>query len=403
MKWIAIQPLIGGMLLGAKEALGTWPQYIISQGTPNEEHLNNYLNKKEANVPYVLMDSEYKEFIEISINFDDDVDIVIGVPVCSGLSLANCSTTGPNARGANAEQNNNMYNIAELSLSKIKPKCYIFENAPGLYTKMGEPVVDKLYRIGKKYGYSMSLIKTDTFLHGIPQHRKRTFGIFWKSENAPLLNYYNKENKGLEEYLKKIKNNDNPINNLNDDIYYKYLFNKFKHNFRKELLKYKTGMNTITRLNLWDDFGIFCKENNYENGIKTKNHVIKKLNAGESYWDSSMLLFNNYVNGVIGKSMNKLLHPIEDRFLSIRELLYLMGMPEDFVLNDSKRNYNHIAQNVPVTTARDWVLECKKFINGELSFSNVDFIKQNNEKQKIDTNNIGLQNNSFDLFFNKGD
>jgi hypothetical protein len=44
----------------------------------------------------------------------------------------------------------------------------------------------------------MSLIKTDTFLHGIPQHRKRTFGIFWESENAPLLNYYIKENKGLE-------------------------------------------------------------------------------------------------------------------------------------------------------------------------------------------------------------
>jgi site-specific DNA-cytosine methylase len=124
------------------------------------------------------MDSEYKEFIETSIKFDDDIDIVIGVPICSGLSLANCSTTGSKARGANAEQNNNMYNIAELSLSKIKPKCYIFENAPGLYTKMGEPVVDKLYRIGKKYGYSMSLIKTDTFLHGIPQHRKRTFGIF---------------------------------------------------------------------------------------------------------------------------------------------------------------------------------------------------------------------------------
>jgi site-specific DNA-cytosine methylase len=66
-----------------------------------------------------------------------------------------------------------------------------------------------------------------------------------------------------------------------------------------------------------------------------------------------MLLFDNYVNGVIGKSMNKLLHPIEERFLSIRELLHLMGMPEDFELNDPKRNYNHIAQNVPVTTARD--------------------------------------------------
>jgi hypothetical protein len=73
-------------------------------------------------------------------------------------------------------------------------------------------------------------------------------------------------------------------------------------------------------------------------------------------------------------------------------------MPEDFELNDPKRNYNHIAQNVPVTTARDWVDECKKFINNELQFSNTDFIKQNNEKQRIDTNNVSLQNKSFDIF-----
>jgi hypothetical protein len=56
------------------------------------------------------------------------------------------------------------------------------------------------------------------------------------------------------------------------------------------------------------------------------------------------------------------------------------------------KNFNHIAQNVPVNTAADWINECKKFINNELEFSNVDFIKQNNEKQQIDTkiNNINI-------------
>jgi hypothetical protein len=46
----------------------------------------------------------------------------------------------------------------------------------------------------------MSLIKTDTFLHGIPQHRHRTFAIFWKLKYAPIVNFYNIENIGLIEY-----------------------------------------------------------------------------------------------------------------------------------------------------------------------------------------------------------
>jgi site-specific DNA-cytosine methylase len=103
-----------------------------------------------------------------------DIDIVVSIPICSGLSLINTSKS----RGANAEQNDNMYNITTLALEKIKPKCFIFENAPALYTKSGALVVDNLFNIAKKNNYSMSLIKTDTFLHGIPQHRHRTFAIF---------------------------------------------------------------------------------------------------------------------------------------------------------------------------------------------------------------------------------
>lgn len=121
------------------------------------------------------MDSSYTTFKWEDDKEDfKDVDIVIAVPVCSGLSLANTSKT----RGADAAQNDNMYNITKFVLKDLSPKCFIFENAPALYTKSGSKVADTLFQIAKKFRYSMSLMKTDTFLHGIPQHRHRTFCFF---------------------------------------------------------------------------------------------------------------------------------------------------------------------------------------------------------------------------------
>jgi len=75
-------------------------------------------------------------------------------------------------------------------------------------------------------------------------------------------------------------------------------------------------------------------------------------------------------------------HPVEDRFLNIREALHLMGMPHDFQL-EGQSAINHIAQNVPVNTAADWADEVKKFINGELKMSDKAFLKQDNVARKI--------------------
>ena len=46
-----------------------------------------------------------------------------------------------------------------------------------------------LQQIGRTLGYSFSLIKTSTELHGIPQRRIRTFYFFWQSPTVPMLQY----------------------------------------------------------------------------------------------------------------------------------------------------------------------------------------------------------------------
>jgi hypothetical protein len=71
------------------------------------------------------------------------------------------------------------------------------------------------------------------------------------------------------------------------------------------------------------------------------------------------------------------------RFYNIRELLYLMGMPHDFELENPRRNINHLCQNVPVNTAADWAAEVIRFCRGEAQMTDFTFLRQNNTRQTI--------------------
>ena len=65
----------------------------------------------------------------------------------------------------------------------------------------------KFRKVGAAFGYSFSMVKTTTHLHGIPQRRLRTFYFFWNTPTVPVLNYKKKPCKSLSEYLKEIPKN----------------------------------------------------------------------------------------------------------------------------------------------------------------------------------------------------
>ena len=81
------------------------------------------------------------------------------------------------------------------------------------------------------------------------------------------------------------------------------------------------------------------------------------------------------------KTMDNGIHPDEDRYLNIREMMHLMGMPHDFEI-DNVKNINHIAQNVPVHTAKDWADEVKLFCLGKLKMTAYTYMKQDNITQE---------------------
>jgi hypothetical protein len=67
----------------------------------------------------------------------------------------------------------------------------------------------------------------------------------------------------------------------------------------------------------------------------------------------------------------------------MREALHLMGFPHDFEVLGGRAKVNMIAQNVPTCTAHDICFEIKKFLSGELQFSDTNFLRQNNHNEKM--------------------
>ena len=398
MRWLSYQPLIGGMSIGAEQAFGKLPEAVLSyQGVSNDTHYLNYLNKiRDNDIKYLKFDGPMfsfpKNLEEDSHPFYDkltSIDVVTGVPVCSGLSMLNSTNSFSNkSRGSDAEQNNNLLHMTEYTLSQIQPQAFLFENAPGLYTAAGKVLRKKLESLAYKYDYSISFIKTNTYLHGIPQNRIRTFCIYWKSKKAPILNYYKTDTPSILEYLGDSTglslSNEFFNKNFSDNVYYKYLMSIFKPDeYRPYMIK--NNLRTISQIiELRNDF-----DKAREFGTEKERNVLDrfeyKLSIGKGYWDNSHHFINfDYVSAIIGKNMWRLIHPSEERYYSCRELMKFMGLPDDFELVGGVQKTNDIAQNVPVTTARDIHNEVYKFINGELETSSSRVVMQNNINRKVD-------------------
>lgn len=398
MNWLSYQPLIGGMSIGAEQAFGKPPKVILSYpGISNDSHYVHYLNEiKNNDIKYLTFDGDMfsypKQLDENSHPYYDmikSVDVVSGVPVCSGLSMLNSTNvSSKKSRGSEAEQNNNLLHMTEYTLKEIQPKAFLFENAPGLYTSAGKDLRTKLESLAYNNGYSISFVKTNTFLHGIPQNRIRTFCIYWKSKKAPIINYYKAEAPPIESFLGDSSDlslsNEFFNKNFSDNVYYKYLMSVFSTDEYRDYM-IKNNLRTIAQVIEFRNEFEKAKEFGTEKERSVLDRFEYKLSIGKGYWDNSHHFINyNYVSAVIGKNMWRLIHPTEERYYSGRELMKFMGLPDDFELVGGIKKINDISQNVPVTTARDIHKEVFKFINGDLKMSNSRVIMQNNIKQKVD-------------------
>ena len=400
MKWISVQNLIGGMALGFEKVFGA-PEAIITNGVKNDKLYIQYCNQRNLNIPIITMNSDYTEILSEE-NSIPETDIYVMTPICAGLSMLNGALSGKYARGdADNCQNQNMYNLTRLAM-RNNAKVIVFENAPNLYTKAGEGVVIKLQKIADEYGYTFGLFATNTMYHGIPQSRKRTFALFYRDTNPAIFNFEQLPIKDFCDYLDEIPPTteyyNHSVGSIENDVYAQCILELTESKTILEAMD-KIGCSkekpVYTLLAIIMELGLNKAISWFENKVNTTHdsytekqlkflyHCKEKLSQEKGYFDSTGHVYlHGHTNAVISK--NFLIYNNKyNRYLTVRELMYLMGLPNDFKIDVHSELYM-ITQNVPVCTSEFIAKQILLYFENKLPISNKPFIKQNNNRMKID-------------------
>jgi site-specific DNA-cytosine methylase len=376
--YASIIPLIGGETIAMQNAFGKRPEYIMSYSGfyANDSQL---LNHYKYEVPYHILDE--------GGSHGGKVDVVNSVCPCAGLSMLNVNASSDSAT------NDWMLESAKYVLGNVQPKVFWGENAPGLYGNMGRPVVEKLRKIGKEHGYTMTLYKTKSTLHGLGQVRNRSFYFFWKDDSVPYMPYFKCAMEPIEECIRNaFVSDDDPMNELvndkkpSDDPWYQFILEEIHSGItHKEFfaqlekstntlsyIEEKMGLDYYPKLSTW------FKHHGYEKEAAKCLRIDAKYKAGGNIMKRGVEFGKGHTSAFVGHFATQLVHPDEDRFISIREALSIMKMPKDFNLLGGKKHLNMICQNVPVSTAQDMAQSVKDYLDGKLDTMRTKFIRQNN-------------------------
>lgn len=309
----------GGLTLGAKQA-----GIEVKLAIEIDKHSSQTYSYNNPEV--LLLNKDIREINSIPIRRNGESVIVFGGPPCQGFSFSNQKT-----RNANNRQNWLLFEFFRIvKLIDPLPEWIVFENVKGfLLTEGGffyKQVCENLKKLGYKTNFSV-INATDT---GVPQIRNRLFII--GTLGSKEIKFPSKRNK--EPITVKEAINDLPVlhNGANTSL---LVYRKDPHSEYAKFLR-----------------GLLSK---CENNIVTKNSekVIKRyqhIPQGGNWKDIPKYLMRNYEDYerchtgiyyrlhennpsiVIGNfRKNMLVHPTQNRGLSVREAARLQSFPDSYI------------------------------------------------------------------------
>jgi site-specific DNA-cytosine methylase len=376
--WGSIVPLIGGETIAMERTFGTRPEYILSYSpfVANDLHLLNYYDNE---VPYHLIDKE-EGFTP------KRVDVVNAVCPCAGLSSLSPTSS------ADSKTNDWMFDSAKYVFENVKPKVLWGENAPQFATNKGTKIREKLRDLAFENDYSMSVIKTKSLVHGLPQIRVRSFYFFWQGMDAPLFDYYSRPHVRFEDLLRGVTSNTQrePIGQgkPSDNKYLKFILESVRkqtfQEFYDSLEKSVGVIDVIERESDWTTCAEWMEANGYDREAKSSRRRQAKLDDHKGYMKKDLVIAKDYIGAFVGHMPSSIKHPDYDRYIDYREAMTIMGLPQDFILGDPKKSTNHICQNVPVQTATDMATEVREALLGNRKSSGHRYVVQDNIHQKVE-------------------
>lgn len=316
---------IGGMSLGFKKS-----GFNILAANDIDAHCKETYAENFPNIPYILKDIHNISAEEIFRNCETNkIDVVVGGPACQGFSLANIRT-----RTADNPKNNLVFEFVRV-VKAIRPSWFIMENVEGLINMNEGSFTNTIIKNMRRNGYSVDFIPLCASDYGVPQKRKRVFFIgnrvgskieipdrTFGSEKKPHITVgeaigdlpaINNQTKGYDicDYSSKPKN-------------------KYQKKMRGRSKKVHNHLITKSRRLILERYSRIPPGKNWSalpDSLKSKC----VLESGGHSYLYKRLKQDEPANTIANFRKAMLIHPIENRGLSIREAARLQSFEDSFI------------------------------------------------------------------------
>jgi len=316
----------GGLSIGAC-MVGIIPVMAVEY----DIHAANTYKRNHPSIANNVLQSDIKK-VEPLNHTEKYPFILCGGPPCQGFSIANTKTRNID------NPNNWMFQEYIRFLKDLEPEWFLFENVVGFSSfgkgKFAKEVEKELGDLG--YETNSSVLNAADF--GVPQKRSRFFIIGHKKSKGGIKFDFNKLEKqthiSVEEAfhdLPHLKNGEK----LETSLYKSSPQSNFAKLMRKRQKKVSQNFVTENKPHIIERYKVIKQGENWEAAKKkglldsysstkyTHSGIYKRLEA-----DKPSVTIANY-----RKSM--LIHPHEDRGLSLREAARLQSFPDDFIFEGS--------------------------------------------------------------------
>ncbi len=367
---------IGGLTLGFENS-----GFETLLALDFDKNIKETFEKNFHKIDFINEDIRKVNLLEIlqSKNLSDSVDLIVGGPPCQGYSMANRKQIIDDPR-------NMLFMEFFKSVKNLKPKCFLIENVSGFNNKniefnnKSETVSNTLVNLFKDINYEIKFISFDAQKLGVPQLRKRVLVIGTNLDN------------------KKIHLKNDKIGNLKDTSYF---INDSKN---INVDQYNLFKNDLPKTpNIWDSLSdlpiissgengnekpyIHSPKNNYQkylrvNSNEVYNHIstlhsedaimrMKMIKQGQNFRDLPTQLQTKSVHsGAWGRlepeglsptittrfdtpSVGRVIHPFQNRSLTVREAARIQSFPDNFIFYGSRTSQGkQVGNAVPPLVAK---------------------------------------------------
>ncbi|MDI1257114.1 MAG: DNA cytosine methyltransferase [Flavobacterium sp.] len=249
--------------------------------------------------------------------------ILFGGPPCQGFSTSNTKTRNSD------NKNNSLFHEYIRQIKDLTPEWFVFENVEGITTFEKGTVVKRLEKEFKKLGYDTTWDVLKASDYGVPQNRHRFFMI--GNRMGTKFTFPEKQDtivtvKDAIKDLPKLQNGDS----------HEFLnYRKVKTNSYIDLMRGKSTKSLQNYVSRNRDYVVerysYIKPGqnwkaipaelmtNYKDTANCHSGIYRRLDP-----KSPSVVIANY-------RKNMLIHPFEDRGLSVREAARIQSFPDEFI------------------------------------------------------------------------